>query len=139
MLLIAGGRAKVTDFEMSRFINTAATRLATMTTCPGTPAFMSPEALNELPVCTEKLDKFSLGCHRLSLGSSQNQLTVSRPSHSDTYCSSKVAVPEAERRHTHINLIEPTHPLLPIALHCLKDECIERPSSQQLCGILAAQ
>ena len=49
-----------------------------------------------------------------------------------------VAVPEAERRHTHINLIDPTHPLLPIALHCLKNDCIERSSSQQLCGTLAA-
>ena len=61
VLLIAGSRAKVTDFGMSKFADIAATRLATMTKCPGTPVFMSPEALNEPPVYTEKLDSFSLG------------------------------------------------------------------------------
>ena len=58
VLLIAGNRARVTDFEMSKFRDINVT---TMTTCPGTPAFMSPEALNEPPVYTEKLDNFSFG------------------------------------------------------------------------------
>ncbi len=35
-----------------------------------------------------------------------------------------------------MSLIEPTHPLLPIARHCLKDKDVERPSSQELCQIL---
>ena len=35
---------------------------------------------------------------------------------------SGVAIPEIERRQAHISLIEPTHPLLPIAMECLKDE-----------------
>ena len=48
----------------------------------------------------------------------------------------RVLIPEVERRQAHINLIEPTHPLLPIALECLKDEAVERPSSQQLCQSL---
>ena len=46
---------------MSKFTHLNATPLATMTTCPGTAAFMSPEALNEPPVYTEKLDNFSFG------------------------------------------------------------------------------
>ena len=37
----------------------------------------------------------------------------------------KLPIPEVERRQAHINLIEPTHPLLPIALECLKDEAVE--------------
>ena len=61
VLLIAGSRAKVSDFGMSKFADLNATRLATMTTCPGIPAFMSPEALDEPPVYTEKLDNFSFG------------------------------------------------------------------------------
>ena len=47
-------------------------------------------------------------------------------------------IPEVDRREAHISLIEPTHPLLPIALECLKDEAVERPSSQQLCQSLDA-
>ena len=61
VLLIGDCRAKVTDFGMSKFIDLNQTRLATMTQCPATPIFMSPEALNEPPVYTEKLDNFSLG------------------------------------------------------------------------------
>ena len=37
-----------------------------------------------------------------------------------------------------MSLIEPTHPLLPIACHCLKDRDVERPSSQHLCQTLDA-
>ena len=59
VLLIAGSRAKVTDFGMLKFVD--ATRLATLTQCPGTLVFMSPEALDEPPVYTEKLDNFSFG------------------------------------------------------------------------------
>ena len=46
VLLIAGSRAKVTDFGMSTLTDAAASHLASMTQCPGTPAYMSPEALD---------------------------------------------------------------------------------------------
>ena len=146
VLLIAGSRAKVTDFGMSKFTNIASTRLATMTTCPGTPVFMSPEALNEPPVYTEKLDNFSLGVlivqivtRKLPNPTDRFQvMQVVDPRFPTRTFQAQVPVPEAERRHAHISLVDPTHPLLPIALHCLKDEDVERPSSQQLCQTLGA-
>ena len=146
VLLIAGSRAKVSDFGMSKLTDLNATRLATMTTCPGTPAFMSPEALDEPPVYTEKLDNFSFGVLLVQI------VTRQFPAPSDRFeieripdrrnptrmIEARVLIPEVERRQAHINLIEPTHPLLPIALECLKDEAVERPSSQQLCQSLKA-
>ena len=39
---------------------------------------------------------------------------------------------EGDCRQNHISLIDPNHPLLPMALGCLKDEDIEHPSAQQL-------
>ena len=42
-------------------------------------------------------------------------------------------VSEIERRQNHISKIDPNHTLLPIALDCLKDRDVERPSAQQLC------
>ncbi len=146
VLLIAGTRAKVTDFGMSKFRDIDVTRLATMTTCPGTPAFMSPEALNEPPVYTEKLDNFSFGVLLVQTTTRQfpkptdrfESIQVSAPRNPSRIVEAKVAIPELERREAHINLIEPTHPLLPIACHCLKDRDIERPSSQQLCQTLDA-
>ena len=47
-------------------------------------------------------------------------------------------VPEVERRRSHIDLIDPAHPLLPVVLDCLKDRDGERPSAQELCNRLAA-
>ena len=61
VLLIAGSRAKSTDFGMSTLTDAATSHLASMTQCPGTPAYMSPEALDEPPVYSEKLDCFSFG------------------------------------------------------------------------------
>ena len=49
-----------------------------------------------------------------------------------------VQYPETERRKKDIDLIEPSHPLRPIALHCLKDRDTERPSADELCGRLAS-
>ena len=50
----------------------------------------------------------------------------------------QVPVPELERRQTDINCIVPTHPLLPLALDCIKDKDRQRPSAAQLCQRLVA-
>ena len=147
VLLIAGSQAKVSDFGKSKFTDVNATHCsATMTIFLGTPAFMPPEAFNEPPVYTDKLDNFSFGVLIVQIVTKQfpapgNQFeAVMFPSpRNPTYkVKSRVAIPEVERRQAHISLIDPTHPLLPVALECLKDEAEERPSSQQLCQSLDA-
>ena len=60
LLIGAGSRAKVTDFGMSK-LTELNPRMTGLTKCPGTPAYMSPEALLDPPVCTEKLDCFQVG------------------------------------------------------------------------------
>ena len=60
VLLIAGARAKVTDFGMSRLAGVNP-RTTPMTLCPGNVCYMSPEALEEPPSYTTKLDVFSFG------------------------------------------------------------------------------
>ena len=49
-----------------------------------------------------------------------------------------VLIPEIERRKKDIDLIDPYHPLRPVALHCLKDIETERPSADDLCERLAS-
>ncbi len=146
VLLIAGTRAKITDFGMSKFTDINVTQLATLTGCPGTPAFMSPEALNEPPVYTEKLDNFSFGVLLVQITTRQFPKptdrfdTVKLPDPRSPGCTveAKLPIQELDRRQPHISLIKPAHPLLPIACHCLKDRYVERPSSQQLCQTLDA-
>ena len=144
VLLIAGSRAKVTDFGMSTLTDAAASHLASMTQCPGTPAYMSPEALDEPPVYSEKLDCFSFGVLTIQVITREfpkpkdrfQTMEVVNPSHPSRRFQARVLVPELERRQSHINLIPAAHPLRPIALDCIKDRDAERPTAEQLCETL---
>ncbi len=143
VLLLAGSRAKVTDFGMSKWIDT---RRAQMTKCPGTPAFMPPEALDEPPVYTEKLDNFSLGVIIVQINTRLFPNPTDRfadrelvdPNFPTEKIRAKVTVPEVERRQAHISRINGTDSLLPIALECLKNEEFERPTSKELCQLLGS-
>ena len=140
--------AKVTDFGMARLgdQNPRATQ-HTFTMCPGTEVYMPPEAVQEEPAYTEKIDCFSFGVIALQILSrhfpepSNRKKKVPWPVSlpglpSDALA--EVPIPEIERRQNHISEIDPNHPLLQVALDCLNDKDIERPSAQQLCERVAA-
>ena len=141
VLIIAGRRAKVTDFGMSKLAG-AAPSMTPLTMCPGTLAYMPPEALREPSVSyTKKLDCFSEGvimiqvCTRLWPEPGPRTKLV--PDSRSPTGSTEMPVLETERRKNHIDLIDPTHALLPIAMDCLKYQETERPSSEKLCQRLA--
>ena len=140
VLMIAGRRAKVTDFGMSK-LSRAAPTMTPLTACPGTLAYMPPEALREPPRYTKGLDCFSEGvmmiqvCTRLwpEPGPRTQIIEDSRSPMGFV----EMPVAESERRKNHTDLVDPTHPLLPIAMDCLKYRENERPSSEELCQRLA--
>ena len=143
VLIIGNIRAKLTDFGMARlgYLNPQAIHF-TNTTCPGADVYMPSEAVHDKPVYTEKIDCFSFGVIAVQT------LTREFPNPGDRMKifdnprfpqgALKLCVPEIERRQNHISRVDPNHPLLPIALDCLKDADGERPSAQQLCERLAA-
>ena len=143
LLIGPGNRAKVTDFGMSKLAD-ANPRMTPMTMCPGTQAYMPPEALNDPPVYTNKLDCFSFGVLNIQILTRQfpnpsppcKIMEIDDPRFPTGQI--KVPVPEVERRQLHIDLVDPAHPLLPVALDCLKDRDRGRPSAQELCNRLAA-
>jgi len=142
VLLVAGSRAKVTDFGMVKLydVNCSTAHLTPLTLCPGTMVYMSPEALGEPPVYTDRLDSFSLGvlCVQIMTrlfpdpGNRFKIIEINDPRAPSGRV--QVEIPEIERRQSHIDLIDPGHPLLPVALDCLKDRDTERPSCHELCG-----
>ena len=140
VLIMAKSRAKVTDFGMSKLAG-AAPRMTPLTMCPGTLACMPPEALNEPPIYTKKLDCFSEGvimiqvCTRLWPEPGPRTKTV-QDSRSPTG-RMQMPVLEPERRKNHIDMIDRGHGLLPIAMDCLHYQENERPSSEELCQRLA--
>ena len=140
-VLLAGSTAKVTDFGMAKVFSVNHTRTP-LTMCPGTLAYMSPEALRDPPSYTKKLDCFSFGVLGIQILTRQfpNPDPATRLVEDGRYPMGRVQVlvPETERRRSHIDLVDPTHPLLPIATNCLSYNEGERPSAQQLCRRLAA-
>ena len=136
VLLIGNVRAKVTDFGMARLgdQNPRATQL-TFTMCPGTDVYMPPEAIKDKPVYTEKIDCFSFGVIAIQT------MTRLFPQPGDRRKEVEVEglgllekrISELERRQNHINKVDPNHPLKAIALSCLKDKDVQRPSAKELC------
>ena len=143
LLIGEGSRAKVTDFGMSKLMDMNP-RMTPLTQVPGTPAYMPPEALISPPHYSSKLDCFSHGVLAIQIitrnfpnpGDASKYVDIQDP----RFPSGRVLVQflETERRKINIDLIEPSHPLRPIALHCLKDRDTERPSADELCGRLAS-
>ena len=145
VLMIAGTRAKITDFGMSK-LATVNPRMTALTLCPGNLLYMSPEALDEAKTYTAKLDIFSFGVIVIQI------LTRQFPNPTDRFrtvpvCSKEEdkeeddededeevrrVVPETKRREAHLKLIPDTHFLKPLALQCLKKKERQRPSALQL-------
>ena len=143
VLMIAGVRAKVTDFGMSK-LTSVNPRMTPMTLCPGNVQYMSPEALEEPPSYTDKLDVFSFGVLLVQIMTRQFPNPGPRFQIVDMPDDARfpegnvrVAVPETQRRSAHFKLIVDTHPLKAIAVSCLKGKERERPSAQQLSNTLS--
>ena len=143
ILLIGKRRAKLTDFGMAKLVNVRISRVSN-TMCPGTDAYMPPEAIDNQAVYTEKGDVFSFGVNNVQIltrkfpkpGDRFKMLQIDHPQVPSGRV--EVRVSEIERRNNHISEINPTHPLLNIALDCLENMESDRPSAGELCQRLAA-
>ena len=140
VLMIAGTRAKVTDFGMSKLF-LANPRMTPMTLCPGNVQYMSPEALDDPPSYTDKLDVFSFGVLLIQIVTQQfpdpgpRFKVISIPDYPEG--SVRVAIPETQRRSSHLEPIPDTHSLKTVAISCLRDKEAERPSAQELSETLS--
>ena len=141
-VLMDGNKAKVSDFGMARLINPKLSHCPSLSTCPGTKVYMPPEALDDKPYYTEKIDCFSFGViivqtlTRLypSPGKRCRKVEIVHPDIPDG--TAEVPVKEVDRRQDHISMIDPKHPLLSIARKCLEDKPDDRPSAQALCEMI---
>ena len=140
VLLIAGSRAKVTDFGMSKLLSVNS-RMTPYTTCPGTSVYMPPEALRDPPTYSKKIDCFSFGVIAIQILTRQfpDPGPASEMVEDQRYRVGRIQVPipDSERRKSHIDLIDPAHPLLPMALRCINYSEEDRPSAEVLCREIA--
>ena len=138
VLLLAGRRAKVTDFGMAKLrdLQSSMQTQPLMTATPGTPVFMSPEARSPKPRYSDKLDIFSWGVIAIHL------LSKCVPNPGPEYETIDAMqlmrrVPEVERRRKDLDEIPLEHPLKPIVIQCISDQADSRPSAPVLCARLA--
>ena len=153
VLMIAGPRAKITDFGMSKLASMHP-RMTAFTLCPANILYMSPEALDEARTYTAKLDEartytakldmFSFGIIVIQIITRQfpnptdrfrtlHETKVKEESEDDEDDNEvRQVVPETERREAHLKLIPDTHSMKPLALQCLKKKERQRPSALQL-------
>ena len=140
VLLIAGSRAKVTDFGMSKLLRISVNP-RTATKCPGATVYMPPEALSDHSVYSAKIDCFSFGVLEIQIMTRQFP-DPGPPTRAVEDPRSPVGrmlmpIPDSERRKPHIDLIDPTHSLLRTALRCLSYSEGDRPTAQDLCQQIA--
>ena len=143
VLMIAEPHAKVTDFDMSK-LTSVNPRMTPLTLCQGNVQYMSPEALEEKPSFTEKLDIFSFRVLLVQIMTRQfpdpgprfQVLNIPDDPHIPKG-TVRVPTPETQRRSAHLQLISRTHTLKAIAINCLKGKKKERPSAHQLSNTLS--
>lgn len=143
VLLVAGRKAKVTDFGMSKLLDSTAAdehgagTHRSLTYCPGTEVYMPPEALSVPPDYTNKIDCFSLGPLMIQIVTRQYPKPTPRTEKfqdpRSPSLTSERPVLESIRRESHLKLFEENHPLRDIINQCLNYLYDERPSSQEIC------
>ena len=138
-------RAKVTDFGMASLVVGAGmavqNRSYSLTTCPGATVYMPPEAVQDNPIYTNKIDCFSFGVLIIQIltrqfpspGDRHVQVRDIDPQNTHRQRTLVEVVSETDRRQNHIGRIDPNHPLLAAALDCLCDRELERPAARELC------
>lgn len=145
LLRMGNIRAKVTDFGMARLGDMVPqyNNMYSNTMCPGTDVYMPPEAVQEQPVYSEKIDCFSFGVVGLQIMTrlfpkpGKRHQRVEGDHRGFPGETIMVCVREVDRRRDHINRVDPNHHLLPITLDCLRDRDGERPTAKQICERVA--
>ena len=139
ILLSKGHKAKISDFGVSKLLDTEGSftglHSRNLTRSPGTPYFMPPEANEDRPRYSDKLDVFSLGviCIHL-LSKIPPQPTARLISEIDSR-GREIFIPvsEMEHRQFEISKISPNHKLLSIAIYMINDKPDDRPSANEVC------
>ena len=130
ILLTKSLTAKITDLGMAKILDKH--QPSKMTTAPGLPAYMPPEALGKRPSYTTALDVFSFGALMLHTGAQDwpipSEYMIVDPDTQDVKY-----LNEAERRQEYLNKLQDAEMLRPIILDCLQNNYTKRPTVVEIC------
>ena len=122
-------RAKIADLGVSKLLKNYPQSAAIQTKCPGTLAYMPPEALSENPKYNASLDIFSYG--QLALYTAIQTFPEVYSGFGNPKMTSAFRIGESEilRRKKWIDRLSHNYCLRSIILQCLKDTPEERPTT----------
>ena len=132
VLLTPDLTAKISDLGVAKILNLSPARMTQMTTCPGTPSYMPPEALVARPIYSTKMDIFAYGnlmthvfCGRWPVPAEIFRANPHDPD--DT-----TALTEVQRREEYLNDIGEAHPLMVLMRQCLSNRPAARPNIPEI-------
>ena len=127
VLLSSSLQAKISDLGVAKILNLTPGQMSRMTTAPGTPLYMPPEALRETPMYNTAIDMFSFGvlmihtlCAEWPTPSEPTKLDPQNPDQ-------LLAVTEFDRRAKHVEKVGRNHPLVQLIQECLHNNPNNRP------------
>ena len=136
VLLSSNMEAKISDLGVAKILNMTPSRMSQLTKCPGTPPYMPPEALEEDPEYSTKLDCFSMGVMILHVLCGSWPIP-SKPTRVDPRNRRRViGLTEVERREKYFQQVRGDHPLIGLVHGCLDNDPPQRPDADRILGRL---
>ena len=133
VLLTSNMSAKLADLGVARIVNlNHAQLMARVTQCPGTPAYMPPEALSDRPVYDEKLDVFSFGVLILHVCTHQWPLPAPLLAYNLENPGFPKPLTEVQRRQKYLDMVDKENPLKALSERCLQNFSSQRPSTANI-------
>ena len=130
VLLSCDMKAKIADLGVAKILNLTPAQMTHMTACPGTPAYMPPEAMGRNPRYDETIDTFSYGvlmlhvsCGQWPLPGEANRVNPANPTQ-------LIPQTEVERREEYFQQIGQDHPLRQLTAQCLNNHPAFRPDAE---------
>ena len=136
VLLSSNMTAKISDLGVAKILNMTPARMSQLTKFPGTPPYMPPEALEENPEYSTKLDCFSMGVMILHVLCGSWPIP-SKPTRVDPRNRKRViGLTEVERREKYFQQVRGDHPLVELIRGCLDNDPPQRPDAVRILGRL---
>ena len=135
ILLTSNIRAKISDLGVARILNLSPQKVTRLTKAPGTPAFMPPEVMVAEPKYDTSVDVFSYGI--LMIHTLSGKMPIPQIESVRTEGDDLIAVSEAERRESFLEVIGKDHLLMELILKCIHNNPGKRINTSEIVSQLA--
>ena len=133
VLLTPNMTAKISDLGVARILNLTPQQMSRMTSTPGTPAYMPPEAMRANPRYDARMDEFSYGILMIHVLCGKWPLPVCEAARPDPRNPDQlIPVSEADRRDDYLRDIGNAHPMMDLILKCVNNNPVRRARAAEI-------